>query len=270
VSFDYRQWWRESGGAVRKKRRKRYKTDPEHRDKQRQWSADWRKKNKKTRDKRFKQRRRRKPVVVRMRSLGVVAEFVCWSVGTLAHEVGRTKQFIDSLVSRGQFPETPLQSSDGTRYYTQQMIDGVKRVFESRSRIHKKDDMLYFEILWWWSVDGVPETGRVLRVNSAEHIPLDGTDETLCSVEAVAAATGRSVNTISNWQRSKFLPRTPFVVGGRTYYPEAFIRKLCRQLGDARSVRGREGLRASVQICWTEELTRLGGLGVVPATPQGD
>ncbi len=187
MSFDYKEWWKHQGDAVKERRRKKYKEDPEYREKQRRWSAEYREKQRKRASKKFRRRQRewaakyreglageshhtgRRPVMVTVTSPDGEVAFKCWTVGRLASEIGRTVDFIDMLERRAQMPESPFRSEEGYRYYTDEMIQGVKRALMCRQRVRKTDWSLYFEIVRWWTKSGVMSSQRVLDVNAMEQ-----------------------------------------------------------------------------------------------------
>jgi len=185
MSFDYKEWWKHQGDAVKQRRRKKYQSDPEYREKQKQWSADYRERQRKRAPKKFRKKQRewaqryrersrddehqgRRPVIVTVETDRGKVALRCWTVGRLASEVGRTVDFIDMLERRAQLPESPLRSEEGYRYYTDEMIQGVKRVLRCRRRVRKTDVTLYFEVLHWWNKSGAMDAHRVLGVNAAD------------------------------------------------------------------------------------------------------
>lgn len=268
MSFNYGDYWREHGDRVRQRRNERYKNDPDYAEKQRKWSADYRQKRKSVSAKRGTRPRRsnlRCPVHIEVHGPQGTMRIVCWSVGSLASAIGRPKGVVNQWEASGFIPLTPLRDDGGSRLYTMQMIDALKRAVSARKRLRSADRIFYYEVLWAWNNCGLPaiRDGQVRQIGAVTELPLPHSAGMLLTLHGFADAIGKSVGTVLNWERNGVLPETPLRYGGKRFYPRELVSKVRQIVEGALTVRYTDdGIVAQIRECWEFEFERLRRMGV--------
>jgi hypothetical protein len=141
-----------------RKRKDKYRQDPEYREKVLSCSKSYREK---VREKREKLRAEgklvskrhkgpRKPVVLEVNGKSVYA----YTISTLAERIGRSIHTVNHWTTIGEIPPTPLWSKRGDRLYTDAMILIVKMAVQSRGIVRNGGGMRG-EILDGWRELGI-------------------------------------------------------------------------------------------------------------------
>lgn len=140
------------------KRKKKYKEDPEYRNKVLDGSRNYREKLKIKREKlraagKIVSKRHkgpRLPVTVEVNGKSVYA----YTISTLAERIGRSINTVNHWAMIGEIPPTPLWSKRGDRLYTDAMILIVKMAVQSRGIVRNGGGMRG-EILDGWRDLGI-------------------------------------------------------------------------------------------------------------------
>lgn len=266
MPFVYQDWWKRNGEAVRQRRRNRYRSDPSFREKQRQWSKDYRqKRQEELGDREPASRSYRRPIVVELLGEHGVERHVCWSVGVLAQEIGRGRRTIESWERKGLIPRTPIWWT-GIRYYTEGMIRGLIDVLSTRQAgLRVTDPMVYYEVLAAWKEVGYDRfiSDDQLSVSELDEVSIAG-DLILLTVDALADKAGRSRRTLLHWERIGLLPETPLRYGEDRVYTLG----MCDAVVAAMDARGDtvrvtdHALVKELREAWKRELRGLRSFGL--------
>lgn len=149
-----RHYYEQHKEELSERRKRKYRDDPEYREKvkcaSKRYRALQREGRKKTIVDKPRVRKPRKPVVVEVNGSSVLA----YTVSTLAIKIGRSVNTVNRWISIGVIPRTPLWSDRGDRLYTDAMILVVKMAVQSRG-IVGRDPNVYSEIESGWRDIGI-------------------------------------------------------------------------------------------------------------------
>lgn len=142
-------------------RKRRYKQDPEYRERALQASRDYRERQ---RDDdggvRIRLPRYQKPITA---TVGDGSKIALFSVGAFAVYLGRSVQAVTHWEKAGVLPQTPYRNSRGFRFYTADMMAAVKKAVGSRRRLAATDSTMSDGIRRAWEQLGVPVKARSLK-----------------------------------------------------------------------------------------------------------
>ena len=142
------------------KRRNRYQNDPEYRERIKEAARERRRRAREEREQ-LKVEGRLPPPKYKG-GIGNPATVLlgdkmvpAYSITILADRVGKPLYVVQYWARRGLLPQTPFRSNSGSRLYTQQMINAVKRAVNRRDKISTKDDSFRLEIKAAWRSLGI-------------------------------------------------------------------------------------------------------------------
>lgn len=222
--FRYDEWWEKNKAAVNKKRRERWKSDPEYRAKAKEWGRTARKKEVKERRNAVAIRRSgvREPEEVEWGGKAVLA----YGTDVLARYIGRSKTTVYAWEQREWLPRTPLLSSRGEKLFTPGMMRVVKSVvkrFESKGLQRgrgKVDGEAMHDAIWsgWMKLKEDGEEPVRLNFKKMIAVPkvevrtveVGGRKMEAFTTDTLARAVGRSRYQMAVWEERGFLPKTPF------------------------------------------------------------
>jgi len=150
----FEDYYEKNKRKINRKRKKRYHTDPEYRERVLKASQNYR-----------DRKRSEKEVPARVPRYQVPREFdvqggkiQLLSVGFFALFLGRSVQSINhwEKTKPKLLPITPYRDRRGFRYYTIEMMQVVKDVIGEKRRLFPVDEAMYHEIKRRWRELGVP------------------------------------------------------------------------------------------------------------------
>lgn len=243
TGFDFKKWYESHGKQLNKKRRGRYKSDPDYRARVLQANRDARARR------RMKQQEERKQVrdamevpvgsppwrvvEVELREGGARNEL--FTIGAVARMLQCSVQAIRLWERQGMFPPPSDRSDKGDRLYTADDILVIHKVMEAQGKlkggrvrptggpVDRKEQGFEYEVKF--------KTGgrRIVR---------------LFRIGLLARRLGRTVLTVEQMENRGVLPSTPFRVSNTGYrlYTEEMLEAAKRSM-DARGgmIRGDEG-----------------------------
>ncbi len=150
----FRTYYEENREELSDKRRDRYQSDPEYRERAKEAARVYRAKKKAERDRLIAEGKiepasrggPRKPVEVQVNGRPALA----YTITTVANEVGRSVDALNNWAKSGIFPITPLRSAGGDRLYTTAMILVLKDAILKRGTVSAKDESFCEEVLDGW------------------------------------------------------------------------------------------------------------------------
>lgn len=156
--FSHQKWWDEHGEGVREKRRDKYATDPDHRERVKARSRDYQRRRaaerKDAQGRRPQGTRIRRPRKPKLVSIGGGESVKMYTVGTLARTVGKTTQTIAAWERRNFIPDTPFRCN-GVRLYSEGMILVVKGALDEVGTVRFGDDQVFMLVERRWATLGV-------------------------------------------------------------------------------------------------------------------
>jgi len=171
--WSYKRWYEENRDAVAERRRAKYHSDPEYKDRVLERNREYRRRIKEQNGfsvKEWRDDRKvdapddespvakpgRAPVVMDVPIFGRLVESELVYVGDLARGIGRSVQCVYQWERHGVLPKTPFSSQGGYRLYARSMVDAVKAVLEERnSYVSLSDKSIYSDIADRWRSAGV-------------------------------------------------------------------------------------------------------------------
>lgn len=146
------EYYAKNKEKVNAERRRKYKENPEYRDRVLKASRDYRKRQRDDED-RVRLPRYQTPVVKDTGDGGAVQLF---SVGAFASYLGRSVQAINHWEKSEILPPTPYRDGRGFRYYTRDMMEVVRQAVGTKRRLFPVDENMRTDILRLWKDLGVP------------------------------------------------------------------------------------------------------------------
>lgn len=152
----YQDWYAENKDTVAERRRQRYQSDPDYREKAKARSKAYR-------DKRRKERlaagdtgpsRQHGPIAFHVDVGGEQCR--AWTVSKLAADLDRSVEAVNHWQKIGLMPQTPLRSSRNDRLFTDGMILVVKLAVLKRGAVSRDDPDFCAEIEEGWRGLGIP------------------------------------------------------------------------------------------------------------------
>lgn len=264
-AFTFREWYERNGDRLNEKRKSRYQTDPDYRQRVLQTNQESRAKRKKVALKQ-KRKRRERPVVAEPRwkvvelEIGGVLERL-YSIGAVAESLGCSIQAIRLWERQGHIPKTEIRTGNGKngdRLYTQAMVEQLRGILTAQGRLNTSANK---------------ERPSVRSLTRYVSFPDSSTREVqLFLIGALAKAVNRNVVTLEQLEAKGFLPRTPFRasrVGRRLYTGEmiASVKSAFKTRGE--EIRGEEAWKSfydDVLSRWTAQGVM--GAVLVQAVPE--
>jgi DNA-binding transcriptional MerR regulator len=233
MPFTFKRWYDDNKEEFNDTRRKRYKTDPEYRERVNAQNRKLREEKKKLREKEKKAetraiRVRSKALPWKVHTLGSDGTPL-FSIGALAKAIGRSVLTIRLWEKRGLIPKTAFLSGKGDRLYTAEMIEEIVERLRSEGRL--EEDKVH---------KGVPKSVvRRVRLSGGEVRRLR-----LFFVGVMAKALDRALVTIEQMEQKGTFPVSPLrdCGTGRRLYTADMIREARKLLVDKKSdLRGDAG-----------------------------
>jgi len=162
-TWTYRGWYEKNKEALSKKRKERYRSDKDYREKVLEQNKDYRAKKAKEKPSQQKTKVRtpkhRKPVSLKVVLNGKAQELSMVHVGAFARAIGRSVPTIHQWERIGLLPRTPYLLSGKNkqeRLYSADMIGVVRSVLSTRgTTVATADTAFYQEIRDGWEALGV-------------------------------------------------------------------------------------------------------------------
>jgi len=149
----YDKWYEENKGTLADRRKDRYETDPEYRQRVLDASAAYRERQRNT--SRVRVPRHQKPRI--FQASGVPGGVPLFSIGAFAGYVNRAIQSINHWEKHGLLPRTPYRVGQrGFRYYSAGMMEVVRQQVGNKKRLFPVDTEMCNRIRKGWEVLGVP------------------------------------------------------------------------------------------------------------------
>jgi hypothetical protein len=147
----YEEWYEKNKDELAARRKERYESDPEYRQRVLGASAAYRERQRSI--SRVRVPRHQKPRLFRLGDQMVPL----FSIGAFAGYVNRAIQSINHWEKNGLLPRTPYRvGKRGFRYYSAGMMEVVRQVVGNKKRLFPVDAKMYSRILEGWQVIGVP------------------------------------------------------------------------------------------------------------------
>ena len=209
-SVYFREWYEQNGDELNKRRRNRYQTDPEYRERVLAQNRDARRKKRQEaleeRKKKYGAKKLRltnnwKTVNVETPD-GIVKMF---SISAAAKLVGCSVQALRLWERKGIIPPATARYSKGDRLYSMEQIDLLKEVLEKQLRL--EDSKVRPRPL--------QSIRRKVKLSTGEVKEMD-----LFRIGVMATRVGRTVVTLEQLEQRGAMPATPFrisEVGYRMY-----------------------------------------------------
>lgn len=139
-------------------RKRRYREDPEYREKVKERAKMYRAKKAEERARQIAEgiipkRKKQEKTVDRISVSGKMVN--AYTITEVAHRVGRSFAALKRWSYLGVLPETPYRSERGNRLYTDAMIMVIKTAILMRGRVKVKDRSFYDDIVEGWRGFGV-------------------------------------------------------------------------------------------------------------------
>lgn len=270
MAFSFREWYELNGQRLNERRRSRYQTDPEYRDRVLKTNQESRKNRKRPSDAPPSERRvaRTKPEERRWKTVdGEVAGLSeqLFSIGAVAQTLGCSIQAIRLWERQGHIPATPIRSGkgkNGDRLYTQAMVEEIRALLTAQGRLGGEARKV--------SQPKLRPLKRYIRCVDNKTLEVE-----LYLIGALADAVSRNVVTLEQLESKGFLPRTPFRASsvGRRLYTAAMISAVKEAFevrgGDVRGEESWKEFHDDVLSRWTAQGV-IGAVLVQAAPPTKD
>jgi hypothetical protein len=257
----FRRYYEEKRDEINEKRKRKYDTDPEYKERVLQASRNYRKRKRKEKEQGESICR---PVGLRglQRIQDVIDEKVgdgnmirLMSAEAFAQFLGRSVQSLSHWESKGVLPQSPYRGVRGFRYYTIGMMEVVRWWVKDRKRLFPVDPQMFSGIERGWEALGVPLADNVTGYNDAlkksavltRRVAVgDGSMVRLFPAKSLAIFLEVTTNAVRGWERSGKIPRTPYQNGGETYYTWKMMEEIRQARKDGEdSPDGRE-----IELMW--------------------
>ena len=169
--WSYQDWYDKNKDGLSQRRKDRYHTDPEYKERVLEQNKKYREKKRKEAAQiprpKVRVPRHRRPVIrtILLRGKPKTKELV--HVGAFARIVGKSVPTIHQWERLGLLPRTPFYvngKSKRERLFTSEMIEVVKEAVETRDRkISSKDPTFHDEIVKGWKKHGVDEDSIIVE-----------------------------------------------------------------------------------------------------------
>ncbi len=152
-------YYEENQGQLSEKRRDKYASDPEYRERAKEAARRYRAKRREERERLraegklppARQTGPRKPVKVEINEVLLDA----YTITVAAQKIGRSVDTMNHWSKIGALPVTPIRSKRGDRLYTDGMIRVIREAVQKRGEVSIKDATFYREIMEGWAQLGV-------------------------------------------------------------------------------------------------------------------
>lgn len=162
-------YYAENKYDLNERRRRRYHSDPEYREKVLNMSKEYRDRKRQGQPPRARMPRHQAPLRAKTGDGGTIKLF---SVGAFAVFLGRSVQSIKHWEKKpAVLPITPYRDSRDFRFYTKEMMEAVKEVVGTKRRLFPIDPQMYLDIKAAWEALGVP-VGRVKTGDKSKKLKL--------------------------------------------------------------------------------------------------
>lgn len=147
----YEEWYEKNKDELAVRRKERYESDPDYRQRVLVASASYRERQRSI--SRVRIPRHQKPRF--FQSDGKMVPF--FSIGAFAGYVNRAIQSINNWEKNGLLPRTPYRvGKRGFRYYSAGMMEVVRQIVGNKKRLFPVDTNMHTRIREGWEVLGVP------------------------------------------------------------------------------------------------------------------
>jgi hypothetical protein len=147
----YDKWYEENKEALAARRKERYETDEDYRQRVLDASAAYRERQRRT--SRVRVPRHQKPRIFKVAG----HEVPLFSIGAFAGYVNRAIQSINHWEKHGLLPRTPYRvGKRGFRYYSAGMMEVVRQQVGNKKRLFPVDTEMFRRIREGWEALGVP------------------------------------------------------------------------------------------------------------------
>ena len=251
--WNFKEWYSENGNDLNKRRRSRYQTDPDYKDRVLRTNRASREKRRLT----VQEETDKEKAAIKVKTPSKAWKEVdadatgnpnasgqtLLTIGALARALGKSVQVLRLWERKGLLEETPFRNAKGDRLYTPELVVKIHKNLEDKGKLATT----FKPRILSRSVD--------LRVRLA-----DGSERTekFFTIGVFAAALGRSVVTMEQMERRGALPRTPFRTpkGHRVYNADMIT--VVKTALDSRGSRIRgeawNSFREEVESGWTKAL----------------
>ncbi len=254
-SFSFREWYALNAKRLNERRKQKYHSDPDHRQKvldtnqesrRRRKNATKGSKKKSLRARTGGQRYKIVPGVVEGRTEPLV------TIGALAETLQCSIQVIRVWERQGLIPKTPLRSgkrSRGDRLYTRGQVEEIRTILKAQGKLSSAG-----------VVEDRPtrtesrELKRWIRRKNGKVVQVP-----LLLIGELARAVGRNVATLEQLEARGFLPETPFRTSsvGRRLYTEKMILAVQaafkKRGGEIRGDEAWQSFRDEILAKWTAQ-----------------
>jgi DNA-binding transcriptional MerR regulator len=205
MAFQFKTWYEENSAELNQARKAKYANDPEYREKVLKANREAREKRRKERQVEKKAEKDATKVRTGVRPWkqfevempgenGTMTKL--FTVGALAHAIGKSVQTVRLWEKQDIIPETELRSPKGDRLYTAEQVEMIYGLLKKQGKL---------------------EEGKVRRRYTPKGFErmvqfLDGRQERLrmFRVGVLARAVDRTVVTVEQMEQKGILPVTPF------------------------------------------------------------
>lgn len=162
----YEKWYGKNREKLADRRKERYDSDPEYRQRVLSASASYRQKKRNTT--RVRVPRHQTPRIFKTSTM----EVPLFSIGGFASYINRAIQSINHWEKNSLLPRTPYRVGErGFRYYSAGMMEVVRQIVGNRRRLFPVDPTMHDRIREGWEAMGVP-----MDCNEGIDVALEQTD----------------------------------------------------------------------------------------------